>query len=240
MTGAAPSPRPPRAEPEGTVATVTEFVYLRPLPRSGMLTLAEAGKVADSLRNGSLAVLPTETGHMLAALATNLTAVESAFTVKGRVPANVMHVACASLQMAEQVGAINDLAVRLLGDLTPGPVTVVVEKTPLLPDRLVTLDGTVGIRVPDHPATLQVINAVGAPVTATSLNSSGSAAEPLGKLDLQALNWPESGIVYIVKDDDAIAYSTPSTLVRIRADSLEILRQGPVPETEIRRIASLG
>jgi L-threonylcarbamoyladenylate synthase len=218
---------------------VTNFVYMRPQSRSGMLTLAEAGKVADSLRNGSLAVLPTETGHMLAALATDMTAVESAFTVKGRASANVMHVACASLQMAEQVGVISQPAMRLLGDLTPGPVTVVVKKTALLPDRLVTLNGTVGIRVPDHPATLQVINTVGAPVTATSLNSSGSAAEPLGKLDLQALNWPDSGIVYIVEDDDAIAYSASSTLVRITGSSLEILRQGPVPETEIRRIAGL-
>jgi L-threonylcarbamoyladenylate synthase len=205
-----------------------------------MLTLAEADKVAGSLRNGSLAVLPTETGHMLAALATNMKAVESAFTVKGRATANVMHVACASLQMAEQVGVINQLAMRLLGDLTPGPVTVVVKKTPLLPDRLVALDGTVGIRIPDHPATLQVINAVGAPVTATSLNSSGSAPEPLAKLDLQALNWPESGTVYIVKDDDAIAYSVPSTLVRITGGSLEILRKGPVPGTEIHRVASIA
>jgi L-threonylcarbamoyladenylate synthase len=218
---------------------VADFVFLRPQSRSGMLTLAGAGKVAGSLRNGSLAVLPTETGHMLAALATNMEAVESAFTVKGRAPANVMHVACASLQMAEQVGVLDQLAIRVLGDLTPGPVTVVVKKTPLLADRLVTLDGTVGIRIPDHPATLQVISAVGAPVTATSLNSSGSLAEPLAKLDLQALNWPESGVVHIVEDDDAIAYGSPSTLVRITNRSLEILRQGPVPETVIRRIASL-
>ena len=239
MTGAWPSPCPSAAEPEGIIVTVAKFVYLQPQSRSGMLTLAEAGKVADSLRNGSLAVLPTETGHMLAALATNMKAVDCAFTVKGRPSANVMHVACASLQMAEQVGVIDQLAIRLLGELTPGPVTVVVKKTPLLPDRLVALDGTVGIRIPDHPATLQVINAVGAPVTATSLNSTGSAAEPLATLDLQALNWPESGVVHIVKDDGAIAYGSPSTLVRITSGSPEILRQGPVPESEIQRVAGL-
>jgi L-threonylcarbamoyladenylate synthase len=204
-----------------------------------MLTLAQARKVADSLRDGSLAVLPTETGHMLAALASNMNAVECAFMVKGRASANVMHVACGSLQMAEQVGEIDRLAIRLLGELTPGPVTVVVKKTPLLPDRLVALDGTVGIRIPDHPATLQVINAVGGPVTATSLNSSGSAAEPLATLDLQALTWPQGGVVHIVEDDDAVAYSSPSTLVRVTSGALEILRQGPVPEAEIQRVASL-
>ncbi len=202
-----------------------------------MLTLSDVGKLADSIRNGSLAVLPTETGHMLAALATSEKAIEQAFKVKGRTASNVMHVACASLQMAERVGLINKRAIRLLGDLTPGPVTVVVEKTPLLPDRFVTLNGTVGIRIPDHPATLQIINAVGAPVTATSLNASGSAPKPLDSFDLQFLDWPENEVVYVVEDDSAIAYTKPSTLVRIVGGSIEILRPGPIAESEINRVA---
>lgn len=226
--------------PKGQCAlSDTAFEYIRPQSRSGLLTLSEVGKIADSLKNGSLAVLPTETGHMLAALATSTKAVELAFAVKGRMAANVMHVACASLQMADRVGRINQLAIRLLGELTPGPVTVIVDKTSLLPDRLVTLNGTVGIRIPAHPATLQVINAVGTPLTATSLNSSGSAPEPLDKFDVQLLNWPKGRAVYIVEDDDAIAYRTPSTLVRVTSGSVEVLRPGPIPEPEIRRIASL-
>jgi L-threonylcarbamoyladenylate synthase len=216
---------------------VAHFEYLRSHSRSGLLTLSDAGKVADSLRNGSLAVLPTETGYMLAALATSEQALEQAFKVKGRNAANVMHVACASLRMAATVGVISPSAARLMGDLTPGPVTVVVEKTSLLPDRLVTLEGTVGIRIPDHPATLQVVETVGLPITATSLNSSGSAPGPLKEFDLQLLNWPENGVVYVVEDDDAIAYESPSTLVRTLNGSIEILRNGAVPETEIRRIA---
>src|ERR1700722_3668695 len=100
--------------------TVTDFQYIRSRSRSGMLTLSDVGKLADSIRNGSLAVLPTETGHMLAALATSEKAIEQAFKVKGRTASNVMHVACASLQMAERVGMINKRAIRLLGDLTPG------------------------------------------------------------------------------------------------------------------------
>jgi L-threonylcarbamoyladenylate synthase len=217
----------------------TFFEYIRPQSRSRLLTFSQVSQIADSLKSGSLAVLPTETGHMLAAVATDTEALELAFAVKGRMAANVMHVACASLSMAGQIGLINAPALRLISEFTPGPVTVVVEKTPVLPDRLVTLNGTVGLRFPDHPATLQVISAVGAPLTATSLNTSGTAFEPLSKLDLKSLSWPAGKTVHIVEDDDAIAYDKPSTLVRVTSGAVEVLRPGPVPESEILRVAGL-
>src|SRR5215469_784279 len=144
-----------------------------------MLTLSEVARIAGSLRSGSLAVLPTETGYMLAALANSMPAIERAFAVKQRDPAQVMHVACASVAMAASVGKLTPAALRLLGAFTPGPLSVIVAKTAALPDRLVTVNGTVGIRVPDHPATLQVIAEVGVPLTATSLNVSGAAPVPV-------------------------------------------------------------
>jgi L-threonylcarbamoyladenylate synthase len=204
-----------------------------------MLTWSEVAKIADSLKQGAPAVLPTETGYMLAALATSAEAVKSAFTVKGRVGSAVMHVACASLEMAGTVGILTERAIRLLGQLTPGPISVIVNNTDLLSDSesMVTLNGTVGIRIPDHPGTLQVINAVGLPVTATSLNSSGSRLASVDEAALQTLNWPEHEVIYVVLDNDAIVYSSASTLVRVSNDSIEILRVGPISAAEIHKAA---
>jgi L-threonylcarbamoyladenylate synthase len=199
-----------------------------------MLTLAEVARIADSLRGGSLAVLPTETGYMLAAMATSIPAVEHAFAVKHREHAQVMHVACASVAMAASVGVLTPAALRLLGAFTPGPLSVVVAKTAALPDRLVTIDGTVGIRVPDHPATLAVIAELGVPVTATSLNVSGSVPVPVSKLELDTLNWPTGETIYIVEDDQAIRHATGSTLVRLTSGEVEILRPGPIAESDVR------
>lgn len=198
-----------------------------------MLTLAEAARIADSLRSGSLAVLPTETGYMLAAMATSIPAVERAFAVKQRDHAQVMHVACASVAMAASVGMLTPAALRLLGAFTPGPLSVVVAQTPALPDRLVTINGTVGIRVPDHPATLQVIAEVGVPLTATSLNVSGSASAPVSKLELDTLNWPCGETTYVVQDDEAIRHATGSTLVRLTSGEVEILRPGPIGQSDV-------
>lgn len=219
---------------------VTQFEYLRPRFHTRTISLAEAARIAGSLKRGSLAVLPTETGYMLAALATSTAAIERAFAVKRRDTANVMHVACSSLQMAKTVGILDPRALALLGELTPGPVTVVVEKTPLLPDQLVTLNGTVGIRVPDHPATLQVIGEVGAPLTATSLNVSGSDPAPIDRSGIELLNWPDGETIYVVVDDDSIVCKMASTLVRVLGRDLEILRAGPVSEQELRRVASVA
>jgi L-threonylcarbamoyladenylate synthase len=216
---------------------VTQFVYVKPHSRSGTVTLSETAKIADSLKRGSLAVLPTETGYMLAALATSANAIKCAFAVKDRASSDVMHVACASLEMAESVGKLTKRAIRLLGEFTPGPLSVIVNKTDLLPDHMVTLNGTVGIRIPDHPGTLQVINEVGAPVTATSLNNSGSRLASVDRDALQTLNWPEREVIYVLRDDDAIVYDSPSTLVRISGNPTEILRAGPVSESEILRVA---
>ena len=149
------------------------FRYAAVGERSRLLRIDDLDRVAGALTHGSLAVLPTETGYMLAALATSPTALQAAFRVKQRDPAHVMHVACSSLAMARQFARIDDRAARALGAFTPGPLSVVVPQTDRLPASLVTRDGTVGIRVPDVPATLQVIAAVGAPLTATSLNVSG-------------------------------------------------------------------
>jgi L-threonylcarbamoyladenylate synthase len=216
---------------------VTQFVYVKPHSQSGTVTLSEVAKIADSLKRGALAVLPTETGYMLAALATSTSATKRAFAVKDRAPADVMHVACASLAMAASVGIMTKRAIRLLGEFTPGPLSVIVNKTDMLPDHLVTVNGTVGIRIPDHPGTLQVINEVGAPVTATSLNSTGSRLPSIDRAALQTLNWPEDEVIYVLRDDDAIVYDSPSTLVRISGTPTEILRTGPISESEILRAA---
>lgn len=221
----------------GIVTGMVEFVFLRPRPVSGVLELADLAAVVDSLRNGGLAVLPTETGYMLAAAATSESALEQAFAVKARDHAQVMHVACSSLAMVATVGVLTSRASDLLGRFTPGPLSVIIEKTALLPDRLVTMDGTVGIRVPDNAATLQIIADLGTPLTATSLNRSGEPSTPITEAGLAQLTWPE-GTVHVVQDPAAKRFDTASALVRVTGSEPEILRAGPIDEARVR--AALG
>jgi tRNA A37 threonylcarbamoyladenosine synthetase subunit TsaC/SUA5/YrdC len=52
------------------------------------------------------------------------------------------------------------------------------------------------------------------------------------------MDWPEDEVVYVLEDDDRIVYDSPSTLVRVTGEDIEVLRKGPVPESEILRVAN--
>jgi L-threonylcarbamoyladenylate synthase len=209
-----------------------EFLHRTP---AGLLRFAAAARLADHLRGGGLAVLPTETGYLLGAVATDLTAVRKVFRAKGRSPANPVHVACSSLALAAGFAELDDLATDLLARFTPGPLTVVVPARSTLPAGLVTMNGTVGIRVPDHPATLQVVALLGAPITATSLNRSGEESLPLDRGQLETLDWPAGEPVYVVEHDEAITEPRASTLVRVTGGDIELLRAGPVDVAALRQ-----
>jgi L-threonylcarbamoyladenylate synthase len=169
-------------------------------------------------------------------MVTSIDAVKKVFAVKQRDISNTMHIACSSLEMAQVYGRLSGPALRLLGELTPGPLTVVVDQTGLLPEGYVTRNGTVGIRIPDHPATLQVIATLGVPVTATSLNRSGEPSTP-DREALESLDWPSSEPVIVVEDLRPPAFSLPSTLVRVTGSGIEILRQGPISAETVGLVA---
>lgn len=212
--------------------------------RGGMLPLSVVAEVADHLGRGGLAVLPTETGYMLAARALDLGAVEKVFEAKERDAADTIHVAFSDMSMVRRFAEVDSISARILGAFTPGPLTVVVRQRPSLPTGAVTVDGTVGVRVPEHPGTMQVISAVGAPLTATSLNlSGGPIVDPRDDVAMRSLKWRPSDSIFVVRDDRASEYSVPSTLVRVIDGVIEVLRPGPIPEKDIlvtaRRIGYL-
>jgi L-threonylcarbamoyladenylate synthase len=146
-----------------------------------------------------------------------------------------MHIACAGVPMAAEYAVLGPRARCLLEAFTPGPVSVVVPRTDRLPDGYVTLHGTVGIRIPEPPATRQVIETLGQPVTATSLNRSGEESRPVDLALLESLDWLGAGTVPVVLENEAIAYLVASTLVRLTGPDVEVLRAGPVDAASIRQ-----
>ncbi|WP_238008110.1 L-threonylcarbamoyladenylate synthase [Dactylosporangium sp. AC04546] len=215
---------------------MTRFEALAHSPAK-LLSFGAAARVAAHLREGGLAVLPTETGYMIAADATDERAVEKVFHAKERSLANPMHVAFGSLRMVHEFARLDEVAERLVRAFTPGPLTVVVPQSGRLPDRLVTLNGTVGVRVPDHPATLQVVDLLGSPVTATSLNRSGEESRPLDHAFLPELDWSGEEVVPVLEDLTSITQPLASTLVLVEAGTFRILRQGPVTLEQIEAAA---
>ena len=212
------------------MTSATTVVLSAPRPGSALLPLRLVTEIVAALRGGGLAVLPTETGHLLAS---SIGAAGKAFAAKQRSASNPMHVACSSMEMAAGYGRLDSRARVLLGEFTPGPLSVVVPAVTGLEDPHVTLNGTIGLRIPDHPATLQVISAFGEPVTATSFNRSGQETAPVDRAALEAFDWCGEAVVHAVVDSDAIRCALPSTLVRLTGPEFEVLRAGPVSAQQI-------
>jgi L-threonylcarbamoyladenylate synthase len=133
--------------------------------------LARAG---EAIRDGEAVVYPTETVYGLGADALSTAAVERVFEIKGRSRADPLSLGVPSVDAALTHTRPTERAVAFMREFLPGPVTVVVERGPGVPDALVAGRDRVGIRVPDHDLALAFYReAAPAPVTATSANVSG-------------------------------------------------------------------
>jgi L-threonylcarbamoyladenylate synthase len=130
-------------------------------------------RAAELLRAGQLVALPTETVYGLAANAFNSEAVRRIYEAKGRPAENPIIVHVADLPLARRcVSAWPPAADKLAAAFWPGPLTLVLTRSPEIPP-LVTAGGpTVGVRWPSHLLIQAVIEACGFPLAAPSANRS--------------------------------------------------------------------
>lgn len=205
--------------------------------------MADPGKLreglkeaADALRGGGVIAFPTETVYGLGADARLTSAVEAVFAAKGRPSDNplIVHISEVS-QLDGLVKQVNPAARKLMDAFWPGPLTVVLPVKPSVLSHRVTagLD-TVGIRMPDHPVALALIEASGCPVAAPSANRSGRPSPTLASHVLEDLAGSIDGIV----DGGATGVGLESTVVQVLDDgSVTVLRPGGVTLEQLAQVA---
>ena len=177
----------------------------------------------DVLQHGGLVAFPTDTVYGLAALPFKSEFVEGLFSAKGRNNTKAISILIgeyADLQrVAEQFDATST---RLAQRFWPGPLTLVVPKHAGLPDEL-SQDGTIGVRMPDHPIALALLRKIG-PLAVTSANISGQENTNTAEEVNRQLN----GRVHLILDGGRTSGGIPSTVVDCTSSSLTILREGPI------------
>ncbi|SFF15183.1 L-threonylcarbamoyladenylate synthase [Paenibacillus algorifonticola] len=196
-------------------------------------SIAEA---AELLRRGELVAFPTETVYGLGADARSSEAVAGIFQAKGRPSDNplIVHIANIS-QLDELVLPYSTLAKQLMGQLWPGPLTLVLPVQPGAVSPLVTAGlSTVGVRMPSHPVALRLLAAAGCPVAAPSANRSGRPSPTLAEHVAEDLSGRISGIV----DGGATGIGLESTVIELTGEqALRILRPGGVTVEQLREAA---
>ena len=192
----------------------------------------ELVRSVEALQKGGIIAYPTETVYGLAADATSDEAVSRVFEAKSRSMDNPISIAISSLSMAYSVGKLNEQAEDLIQKFLPGPLTVVVEKRPILSDYLSAETGKIGLRMPDHPVASRLIDRFDGPITSTSANISGNPAPTRIEEAVEQLG--EKVDIYL--DCGRAPGGKPSTVVDVTESDIEIVRKGPISEDEIRSV----
>lgn len=183
---------------------------------------------AKTIAAGDVVLIPTETCYALAADATNESAVKKIFELKAREADKPVPLIAASLMMMQEHAHVNQVASHLADAFMPGPLTLIVEKKPSIPD-VVSREG-VGFRISSNTFARAVSAEAGVPITSTSANKSGEKALYLAWQVREAFN---SKVPLILSTGD-LQEVPPSTVVDTRCFPPKLIREGPVPWTEIQ------
>jgi L-threonylcarbamoyladenylate synthase len=190
---------------------------------------AAADQVVEALLAGAVVVLPTDTVYGLVALPGDAAATGLLFELKGRGHDAPIAVLCADVRQAMELVAPEEAAaVRAVADrFWPGPLTLVCRRHPDVELHLGEPERTVGLRVPDHPLVRAVAQRVG-PLAATSANRHG---EPTAVTAEEALLAVGSGVAVVV--DEGPLEGRASTVVDTTTTPWHVLREGPIPGTDV-------
>ncbi|MBR0230635.1 MAG: threonylcarbamoyl-AMP synthase [Clostridia bacterium] len=185
---------------------------------------------AEVIKNGGIAIFPTETVYGIGVNAFDESAVRRLYALKKR-PADkplLMHIR--GREAAEQLGYLGCRARKLIELYTPGPLTLVVKKRPRVPACAVSGGETVGLRFPSNGIFTELAKAAGVPIAATSANFSGfESAKNASELASLA------SLADFVIDGGECEYSFESTILSL-VGRPRILRQGAFPRERIEEV----
>ena len=188
-------------------------------------------RAAEMLRGGALVAVPTETVYGLAARADSETAVAEVFRAKGRPDFNPLIVHVASLAMALELARFDERAEALAARFWPGPLTLVLpaRASGVVPAVTAGL-ATIALRMPDHPATRRLLEAVALPLAAPSANRSGAVSPTTPEHVADSLG----GAVAAILDGGPCLRGVESSIVALREGAgWQLLRPGPIPVEEV-------
>jgi L-threonylcarbamoyladenylate synthase len=194
---------------------------------------AVAELVEEVLGEGGLVVFPTDTVYGLGARADDFRGLSRIFALKHRPRDRALPILVGGQDQVKQAAAEwPETAQKLAAAFWPGPLTIVVPAVDSLPPLLTGGKPTVGLRMPDHRATLEWLREGDFLVATTSANLSGKPAPArIEEIDGELLQ--EVELVLLGEDCPG---GVPSTVVEVKGEEVRLLREGPVSLEELNRV----
>ena len=186
------------------------------------------------LQGGGVVALPTDTFYCLAACAINAEAALRVFEIKRRQATSAVPLLTAEasdvMKYAVDLTETQQTAVIALGArFWPGPLSLVLKRSPAIPSLLSGGADTIALRVPNAPTIREVVRRLGAPVTGTSANLSGSPAATTAEAVRETLGAAVDAVV----DGGTTPGGPPSTLLDLTTPTPRILRAGAISRADL-------
>lgn len=185
---------------------------------------------AALLRRGELVAIPTETVYGLAGNALDADAVLKIYAAKGRPQFNPLIVHLAEAGAMARYAEVPAIALRLAERFSPGPLTYVLPKKPIVPEVTTGGSDTVALRIPAHPMAQQLLQMLDFPLAAPSANPSGYISPVTAAHVAEGLG---DKIAYIL-DGGPCSIGLESTVISFAANKIYVLRLGGIPLEALR------
>ncbi len=195
--------------------------------------LRKISHAAEIIRNGGLVAFPTETVYGLGADALNSKAVKKIFNAKKR-PANdpiIVHV-YSTKQVKKISEEIPNNAETLMKKFWPGPLTLILKKSKIVPKEVTSGLDTVAVRMPSHPVARALIRFAKTPIAAPSANLFGKTSPTKAVHVKDDLN----GRIDVILDGGSTNIGVESTVLDLTSRVPTLLRPGGINLEELRKI----
>jgi L-threonylcarbamoyladenylate synthase len=194
---------------------------------------AAIDEAAGVLERGGLVAFATETVYGLGAIATDPAAVAKIFHAKGRPSFNPVIVHVDSRITARACTATwPEVADQLAEAFWPGPLTLVLDRAPNIPDEVTAGGPTVGVRVPAHGVALALLKRLGKPIAAPSANQSNRISPTRCEHVLASLD----GVIDLILDSGPTTVGLESTVLDLSVSPPRILRPGPIERRDLEAV----
>lgn len=179
-----------------------------------------------AIKRGEILICPSDTVYGLICDAQNEKAVNRLFKIKKRVPQKAIALFVRDIKMAKELARIDAAQEKFLSRVWPGKVTAILKSKKELAG--ITLQGTIGLRIPKHKLLLELLQKLKGPLAQTSANISGRPA--LTKIcDVLRDFEKQKEQPDLVLDAGNLPNSLPSTVLDLTDKKIKVLRQGALP-----------
>lgn len=179
------------------------------------------------LKNGGVIVYPTDTLYGLGTNAFNIKAILKVFKIKKQPSNKPISVIVKDINMARRIACIDSKVERMLRNIWPSPITIILRKKEIIPYALTADTETIAIRIPDDNFAADIAKCLDFPITATSANISGKK-DLLSPEDIVTTFTREKVRPDIFIDRGSIENPEPSTIIDLTSNIPKIVRIGVV------------